>query len=519
MHLFDNLCLTLRHYGYRHKIIEDSFGNSISNLGLIYKSILISIIYKKKLKKENTVAILMPNIVVTSVLFFSIQYLNKVVSIINFTSGLKNIISSLKISKIKTIITSRKFIEQLDMHDAIKKINEEVKVLYIDDIKSEISLFLKIKAAKELIFYLLYSYALFNYIFSCFSSQVKRNANDPALILYTSGTESSPKGVVLSHKNLYINRSQVLRSLDLNSKKNKIEKFFTCLPFFHSFGIGIGVLLPILNGHKVFLYPTPLHYKAIPSLLEKSKASIFFSTNTFLKKYKNYFKKENFKYIKYLIAGAEKLDEEIYSYYKNKFNIKILEGYGVTEASPAVSVNTYDNFRLGSVGKILYGIDYKIEKIDGYNKGGLLYIKGDNIMLGYQNENNFQKIDIKNNWYNTGDIAFVDDDGFLFILGRLKRFAKIAGEMISLVQIEEFPKKLWPEYNHGICSVLDSAKGEALVFLTDNKEADIVKLNSFMKDSGFSNLYFPKKIKIVSVFPILGSGKIDFKKLQELAEI
>lgn len=498
MHLFEELYDAVKKFGFKSNIVEDSFNNSISNLGLVYKSILLSILYKKKLEKEKTVAIMMPNTVTTSVLFFALQNLNKTASIINFTSGITNIKSSLEVSKIKTIITSKTFIEQINMQENINIIKKNTNVLYLEDIKSEINISRKIEALKKLLF----------------KEKIERNENNVAVILYTSGTEGNPKGVMLTHKNLYENRKQILNVL--NIQKN--EKFFTCLPFFHSFGLGVGVLLPILNNFKVFLYPTPLHYKNIPSLIESTGSSVFFSTDTFLKKYSKYAVKENFKNIKYLIAGAEKLDEETYTYYKNNFDTKILEGYGVTESSPAVSVNTFEDFKLGSVGKIFSEIEYKIEKIDGYSKGGLLFLKGKNIMLGYQVEKDINKKDFYNGWYNTGDVAFVDNEGYLFILGRLKRFAKIAGEMISLAQVENFPKKLWPENYSAVCNIKDVNKGETLILLTDNKKADLIELMKLMKEEGQSSLYFPKKIKIINEFPILGSGKIDFKKLQELAE-
>lgn len=498
MHLFEELHDAIKKFGFKSNIVEDSFNHSISNLGLVYKSILLSILYKKKLEKEKTVAIMMPNTVITSVLFFALQNLNKTASIINFTSGITNIKSSLEVSKIKTIITSKTFIEQINLQENIKIIEKNTNVLYVEDIKSEINISSKIEALKKLLF----------------KEKIERNENNVAVILYTSGTEGSPKGVMLTHKNLYENRKQILNVLNIQ----KGEKFFTCLPFFHSFGLGVGVLLPILNNFKVFLYPTPLHYKNIPGLIESTGSSVFFSTDTFLKKYSKYAVKENFKNIKYLIAGAEKLDEETYTYYKNNFDTKILEGYGVTESSPAVSVNTFEDFKLGSVGKIFSEIEYKIEKIDGYSKGGLLFLKGKNIMLGYQVEKDINKKDFHNGWYNTGDVAFVDNEGYLFILGRLKRFAKIAGEMISLAQVENFPKKLWPENYSAVCNIKDVNKGETLILLTDNKKADLIKLMKLMKEEGQSSLYFPKKIKIIDEFPILGSGKIDFKKLQELAE-
>ena len=300
---------------------------------------------------------------------------------------------------------------------------------------------------------------------------------------------------------------QVLEAL----KINKYEKFFTCLPFFHSFGLGIGVLLPVLSGCKVYLYPTPLHFEKIPQLLEKTKSTVFFSTDTFLKKYLPYVNKSTFKNLNFLIAGAEKVDISTHEKYK-EYGVQILEGYGVTEASPAISVNTYDNYKIGSVGKFIPGIEYKVEKLDGYDNGGLLYIKGKNIISNYLGR--AETFD----WYNTGDIVNVDKDGYLFIVGRLKRFAKIAGEMISLSQVEEFPKKIWPENNSAICSIRNSKKGESLVLLTDNKSANLETVIDSMRSAGLSNLYIPKELKIIDEFPILGSGKLDLKKLQEIAE-
>ena len=213
----------------------------------------------------------------------------------------------------------------------------------------------------------------------------------------------------------------------------------------------------------------------------------------------------------YLIAGAEKVDVSTHEKYK-EHGVQILEGYGVTEASPAISVNTYDNYKIGSVGKFIPGIEYKVEKLDGYDNGGLLYIKGKNIISNYLGRT--ETFD----WYNTGDIVNVDEDGYLFIIGRLKRFAKIAGEMISLSQVEEFPKKIWPENNSAICSIRNPKKGESLVLLTDNKSANLKIVIDSMRSAGLSNLYIPKELKIIDEFPILGSGKLDLKKLQEIAE-
>ena len=495
VHLYQSLKNTIK-FGYQSRIIEDSLGNSASNFGLIYKSILLGNILKRTLKRESEepVGLMLPNIVPTAIVFFALQYLSKVTAIINFTSGSKNIISCLKKSNIKYLITSKKFIDQGNLISLVEDIEDKnYQFIYLEDIKITLSPKDKLCAVKD-------------FLINIFLEK-KLNKNQLSVILYTSGTESDPKGVGLTHQNLFSNRMQVLETL----KIDKNEKFFTCLPFFHSFGLGIGVLLPILYGCKVFLYPTPLHFQTIPKLIEETKSTVFFSTDTFLKKYVPHLEKSTFKNLKYLIAGAEKVDQSTHDKYL-EFGIQILEGYGVTEASPAVSVNTRENYKLGSVGKFVTGIDYKIEKIDGYKQGGLLFIRGNNIIKSYLGQTE------EFNWYNTGDVVRVDSEGYLFILGRLKRFAKIAGEMVSLSQIEDFPKKLWPENTSIVCSIKDDQKGEALILLTDKKDSDLFELNSFMQKAGMSNLCLLKKIKVISEFPILGSGKINFKKLQEIAE-
>ena len=462
VHLYQSLKNTVK-FGFKSKIIEDSLGNSVSNFGLIFKSILLGNILLRLLENNSArpIGLMLPNIVPTAIIFFAIQYLGKTAAIINFTSGSKNIISCLEKSDIKYIVTSKKFIDQGDMGSLITKIeNKNYKFIYLEDIRKILSLKDKLFAIKD-------------FILNIFISK-KLEENQSAVILYTSGTESDPKGV-------------------------------------NSFGLGIGVLLPILYGCKVFLYPTPLHFQTIPELINETKSTVFFSTDTFLKKYIPHINKSTFNNLKYLIAGAEKVDVSTHEQYR-EFGVQILEGYGVTEASPAVSVNTKENYKIGSVGKFISGVDYKIEKIDGYEEGGLLFIKGKNVITKYLGQS--EEFD----WYNTGDVVRVDKEGYLFILGRLKRFAKIAGEMISLSQIEEFPKKLWPENTSIVCSIKDEKKGEALILLTDNKNSNLSELSSFMQEAGLSNLYFPKKIKIISEFPILGSGKINFRSLQEIAE-
>ena len=336
VHLYKSLLNTSR-FGLKRGVIEDSLDNSISNLGLIFKSILLGEIFRDIAKKNesNTLGLMLPNTVPTVIVFFAIQYLNKTAAILNFTSGSKNILSCLKTSKINYVITSKKFIDQSNLDELVDILKKDTEIIFLEDIKSNVKVHHKIKS-------------LFNFFKNIIFFKHNNRIDNVAVILYTSGTESDPKAVGLTHQNLFANRMQVLEAL----KINKYEKFFTCLPFFHSFGLGIGVLLPVLSGCKVYLYPTPLHFEKIPQLFEKTKSTVFFSTDTFLKKYLPYVNKSTFKNLNFLIAGAEKVDMSTHEKYK-EYGVQILEGYGVTEASPAISVNTYDNYKIGSVGKFI----------------------------------------------------------------------------------------------------------------------------------------------------------------------
>ena len=503
MHIFINLVNQAKKNLFLKKIVEDNFGSSLSYLTLIIKSIVLGSYLKEEFfkTKDEAVGLLLPNSCICIIVFFSIQFINKKVSILNFTSGLSNMIHALEISNVKNVITSRKFISSLNLSDTIKSFPKDVNIIYLEDLKTKLSFFRRISFIGKFI--------LSKNKYKDF------NPDKVAVVLYTSGTEGKPKGVELSHNNLNKNREQVISQLPLLDN----EKFFVCLPFFHSFGLGIGVLLPVLSGFKVYLYPSPLHYKTVVELIYKTKCTVFFSTNTFLKNYSKHADAETFSHLNMLIAGAEKLEGSTYNFYKEEYNIEILEGYGVTEASPAVSVNIPGKIKKGSVGKILPEIDFKLEKIDGCLEGGKLLIKGDNIMTGYQISKECPSNGLdKDGWYDTGDVALVDQDNYLFIIGRVKRFAKIAGEMISLAQVETYPKILWEENNHAICSIGNSVKGEQLILVTDKLDANLSTLLDFMKEENVTNLHFPKLIKKVKNFPILGSGKIDYKKLQEIAE-
>jgi acyl-[acyl-carrier-protein]-phospholipid O-acyltransferase/long-chain-fatty-acid--[acyl-carrier-protein] ligase len=336
-----------------------------------------------------------------------------------------------------------------------------------------------------------------------------------AVILFTSGSEGTPKGVELTHTNLLSNVRQLLAVIDVTDT----DRLFNALPLFHSFGV-MCLLVPLIHGCYVFLYPSPLHYRVIPTLIYDLDCTVFFGTNTFLNGYARKANPFDFRTVRILISAAEKLQESTASAWARQFGVRILEGYGATECSPCITANTAINPRFGSAGKFMPGMEYKFEPVEGVAEGGRLWVRGPNVMRGYLNKEANDKFLAGGGWYDTGDIARVDEDGFLHILGRLRRFAKVSGEMVSLTAAEEALAGAFPQYGLrfqiAVLARPDADRGEALVAVSNDQRLNMDELRAAIKARGLSNLYVPREIKFVRDIPKLGTGKVDHRQLQDL---
>jgi acyl-[acyl-carrier-protein]-phospholipid O-acyltransferase/long-chain-fatty-acid--[acyl-carrier-protein] ligase len=291
---------------------------------------------------------------------------------------------------------------------------------------------------------------------------------------------------------------------------------FNALPIFHSFGLTGGMLLPVLSGIKTFFYASPLHYRAIPELVYDTNATLLFGTDTFLAGYARHANPYDFYSLRYVFAGAEKLRESTRRTWSENFGVRIFEGYGATETAPILSINTPMHNRAGSVGRMLPGISYQLEKIPGIKNGGKLLVSAPNVMKGYYLiDSPGQVTPLLNSWYDTGDIVEIDNEGYIFIKGRAKRFAKIGGEMVSLAAVEEYVSKLWPDYIHAVVQIPDAKKGERLVLITTNPTANRNDLISYVQEQGIGELSIPKTILVINEMPILGTGKTDYVTLHD----
>ncbi|MCY4611134.1 MAG: MFS transporter [Gammaproteobacteria bacterium] len=453
-------------------------------------------------KTQDTVGILLPNAVATPITFFALHALHRIPVMLNYTAGPSNLASACRTAGLTHIVTSRRFIEKADLGDLADALAKDYTLVWLEDLRSELSLGMKLLAAWRAV-----------------RMPAGGDASDPAVVLFTSGSEGEPKGVVLSHRNLQRNRCQVRAVLDLTPE----DHLLLCLPTFHSFALGVGLLLPLMSGLRCTLYPSPLHYKQIPELIRKLGITVFFSTDTFLNGYGQAADREDLQSLHLIVAGAEPLKSSTRKFWQERFGLTVHEGYGVTETSPAVSVNTLACNRPGSVGRLMPEIEARLEPLDDSQDSadstrGRLFLRGPNVMSGYWLPGESRLLTPpEDGWHDTGDVAEFDDDGFLSLHGRAKRFAKIGGEMISLAYVEQQVSEVWPESRHIVCAIDHPTRGEQLVLITEHPEPDRGQLRQALGEQGVGELARPRLILPVEALPLLGSGKPDLRRAQELA--
>jgi acyl-[acyl-carrier-protein]-phospholipid O-acyltransferase / long-chain-fatty-acid--[acyl-carrier-protein] ligase len=489
----------------RQFVLED-----ISRKPLTYRRLLTAVdalsrpLQRALVPNESRVGVLMPNMTAMPVLLLSLWRLGKVPAILNFSTGPATMLTCSQLADLKQIVTSRAFLERARLK--IEPLTEAgIQFVYLEDLGQQIT------GAQKFL-------SLMRVTFNPSSITPKQEfapspAPHSAVVLFTSGSEGVPKGVELSHTNLLANMRQMLAVTDITDN----DRLFNCLPMFHSFGLTVGTLLPLVRGIFVFVYPSPLHYRVVPTLFYDTDCTILLSTNTFLNGYARKGNPYDFRSMRYLFAAAEKLQEATANTWAQKFGVRILEGYGATECAPCVSVNTPLTPKYGSVGRLLPGMEYRLEKIEGVEEGEELFVRGPNVMMGYLNKDANAKFQSLNGWYDTGDIVSVDEEGYLFIRGRLKRFAKVSGEMVSLTAVEDALAGAFPQYGLR-CQVAvvtrpDEGKGEALIAVTNEPKLQLDEIRAAIKSKGLSNLSAPREIKVVREIPKLGTGKINHREL------
>jgi acyl-[acyl-carrier-protein]-phospholipid O-acyltransferase / long-chain-fatty-acid--[acyl-carrier-protein] ligase len=499
--VFEALIRIRKIKGGKTPILEDHDRKVLSYDDIVRAAFALGGQIKKITKPGEHVGVLLPSGVGATVVFFALQAIGRKPAMLNFTAGALNLKAACAAGQIKTILSAERFIEQGNLQSLVKELSAQAEVVLLEKVRTKIGLPQKIGAL------------IAGMAPGMFAAKAK--PDDAAVILFTSGSFGAPRGVVLSHANLVANVEQAAAHIPFEPD----WVFFNPLPMFHCFGLTGGCLLPILTGHKTFLYPSPLHFKEIPKLVQETGANVLFATDTFAQQYARQSRQGELKSLKFAVLGAERVKEETRELFSKKFGVPLLEGYGATEASPVVAVNQPADNRPGTVGKIMPGMEWRLEEVPGIKEGQKLLVKGPNVMLGYLRSDGSGIIDPPTDgWHDTGDVVSMTGDNFITIKGRVKRFAKVGGEMVSLAAVENYAAQVWPEHNHAAIALPCARKGERVILITNNVGASAGELLAWAQQAGAPEIAIPKKVIPIQEIPVLGSGKTDYVALQNMAK-
>jgi acyl-[acyl-carrier-protein]-phospholipid O-acyltransferase/long-chain-fatty-acid--[acyl-carrier-protein] ligase len=500
--LFGAVLAARNAHGGKHPILADPTAGPLTYDRVLAASLVLGRRFAHHARQGEAIGLMVPNSIGAAVAFLALQATGRVPAMLNHTAGTDAVLSACRTAQLRTVITSRRFIEIAKLESLAERLASAVEIVWLEDLRAELGLIDKL-------------YGLFA---SRFAARWHRRlgilASNPAAILFTSGSEGAPKGVVLSHANLLANRRQLAARVDFSPA----DLLLNALPMFHSFGLTAGFLLPLLSGVQVFLYPSPLHYRIVPELAYGIGATLLFGTDTFLAGYARAAHPYDFYALRYVFAGAEPVRDETRRVWAERFGKRILEGYGVTECAPVIAVNTPMHFKAGTVGRLLPLIEHRLEPVPGITEGGRLLLHGPNVMAGYlRPEQPGALAPPEGGWHDTGDIVRIDDEGFVTIAGRAKRFAKLAGEMVSLAVAERIAEAAYPAHRHAVVALPDPRRGERLVLISEAPEIKRDALVAAAHREELPEIAIARDVVIVPTLPLLGSGKTDYAAALKLA--
>jgi acyl-[acyl-carrier-protein]-phospholipid O-acyltransferase/long-chain-fatty-acid--[acyl-carrier-protein] ligase len=498
--LFDALVDAAALYGRRTRIIED-LRRQVNTYGDLLKgSLALGRLTARFTAPGERVGVMLPNLGATVCLVFGLTSRGRVAAMLNYSSGVEALRVACVAGVLRTVITSRAFIQAAHLEHLLTAL-EGCRIVYLEDLRETMTLADKLWIIKALL--------------RPRAALPQQDPASPAIVLFTSGSEARPKGVVISHDTMLGVMAQLRAVIDFGPD----DKYLNALPMYHTFGLIACTLMPLLSGTRLFLYTNPLHYKVVPEYAYTRDCTYIFGTSTFLGNYARQAHPYDFYRARFIIAGGEKLNPEVSKLWFSKFGLRVYEGYGATECGPAMSLNTPLAFRDGSVGRFLSGIEYRIVPVPGIEQGGVLHVRGPNLMMGYMFSDapgvlQTPRSELGAGWYNTGDVVSVDDDGFVTIHGRVKRFAKIAGEMVSLERVEHIAYQASPAFKHAALVEMTHT-GESTVLLTTDPQLDRIALMHTARKLNIRELAVARRVMKVDTLPLLGSGKVDYVTLKQ----
>ncbi len=497
--LFKNFVRITRIYGKeglfkRREFVEDINRQPQTYKDVLLKSYVLGQKFAEMTEKGEHVGVILPNAVATLVSFFGLSAFGRVPAMVNFSLGAPIVVGMCKTACVKRVITSKAFVLKAKLEETIEALKAaNIKVVYLEELAKKITLKQKLTGL---------------WYYKIKKIPVEQKSSDDAVILFTSGSEGTPKGVVLSHSNIIagVNQTKCFEQL------TQEDLLFNSLPMFHSFGLCVGTFFTIFSGARLFLFPSPLLYRTITELLYELKVTVMAGTDTFYRSYANISHPHDFKNVRLCYAGAEAVKQETRDLVSERLGVRLMEAYGTTECSPVISGNNLLFNKFGSLGRIAPAMDYRIEPVEGIENAGELVVRGPNVMKGYlYADNPGVLVPVQDGWYHTGDVVRVDDLGFLKMVDRVKRFAKIAGEMISLLAVENIAVKIWgtDEFRCGVVAIPSDKKGEQMIMVTNNKEATRQAFAEKVRAEALSELYIPAEFMYKEELPLFATGKAD----------
>jgi acyl-[acyl-carrier-protein]-phospholipid O-acyltransferase/long-chain-fatty-acid--[acyl-carrier-protein] ligase len=488
------------------ELIEDQNGQPQTYGQLLRMILALARLLRAETVDRENVGVLMPNVTAAVGVVMALSAIRRVPAIFNYTAGPLGVESAAVAAGVRTVITSRRFIEQARLEPLLAALDGR-RIVYLEDLRGRFGLRDKLW---------LVGFAM---RFPRLVAE-RQSTLDPAVVLFTSGTEERPKGVVLSHHAIIANVAQIRAVFDFSAD----DKILNPLPLYHAYSFTAGVMLPLMTGVKVYLYISPLRYRAIPEIAYRRDCTFLFGTSTFLSFYARYANPMDFLRLRHVISGGEKLSSEVARVWMEKFGVRIMEGYGATECAPVIALATPAAYRRGAVGRFLPGVEYQVEPVEGIGDGGLLHVRGPNLMLGYYRYSNPGVIEppksaVGEGWYDTGDVVEVDSDGMVAISGRIKRFAKIAGEMVSLDMIEHVAREASPDHHHAAILTMQEFGGETTVLFTTDPKLTRANLADAAGVLGTHDLSVARRIVPLKEIPLLASGKVDYLELKNQIEV
>jgi acyl-[acyl-carrier-protein]-phospholipid O-acyltransferase/long-chain-fatty-acid--[acyl-carrier-protein] ligase len=498
--------------------MADSSGRSLRYGQACVGAMALARALRRACPGEEMVGILLPTSVPAALVNIALTMLGKCPVNLNFTASREALQRAQQKCAIRQVVTSRLFLEKLGIEPAPEH-------LMLEDLAPTVTRWDRLAAL--LGFCLLPHRLLRRYV----REDRSRTVWSTATVIFSSGSTGDPKGVMLSHANLHANIEGLFQTLDLRAS----DSVLGVLPFFHSFGLTGTLWLPLTSGLGAVYHPNPLDFKVVGELAARFRPTVLTSTPTFLMGYLRKCEKEQFASLRYVVVGAEKLRERLAAAFREKFGLEPLEGYGCTELSPIVAINRPDfvspklrqtGLKPGTIGHPLPGIAVRCVDPDTWQPlppgcDGLLLVKGANVMQGYIGDEARTREVMREGWYITGDLASIDNDGFITIRDRLSRFSKIGGEMVPHVRIEEDIHAVLGVKGEMVCvvtAVPDERKGEALAVLCKG-DLDVAAIRAGLAQAGLPNLWIPKPDYFFGIaeIPLLGTGKLDLRRIKELA--